>query len=154
MLQNYRSGRNITSFSPAAILQAAGESQGVAARAANLSTVEIVERHFGKHTGLPHSTKAWPELNGLSRNDDSQGPAPMNAHQKIAFSCSPTSKPVGADARADMLKDPGFGRFSPDHRVPIRGPQDRRGHAAQGPAGEPISLDPAAAVLHYGQEIF
>src|SRR6266700_435011 len=25
-----------------------------------LSTVEIVERHFGKHTGLPPSTKACP----------------------------------------------------------------------------------------------
>ena len=49
----------------------------------------------------------------------------MNAHQKIAFSCSPTSKPVGADARADMLKDPGFGRVFTDHMVTIRWTQDR-----------------------------
>jgi branched-chain amino acid aminotransferase len=78
----------------------------------------------------------------------------MNAHQKIAFSCSPTSKPVGADARADMLKDPGFGRVFTDHMVTIRWTQDRGWHDAQVRAREPISLDPAAAVLHYGQEIF
>jgi branched-chain amino acid aminotransferase len=78
----------------------------------------------------------------------------MNAHQKIAFSCSPTSKPVGADARADMLKDPGFGRVFTDHMVTIRWTRDRGWHDAQVRAREPISLDPAAAVLHYGQEIF
>src|SRR5882724_10335991 len=78
----------------------------------------------------------------------------MNAHQKIAFSCSPTSKPVGADARADMLKDPGFGRVFTDHMVTIRWTKDRGWHDAQVRARESISLDPAAAVLHYGQEIF
>ena len=78
----------------------------------------------------------------------------MNAHQKIVFSCSPTSKPVGAAARADMLKDPGFGRVFTDHMVTIRWTLDRGWHDAQVRAREPISLDPAAAVLHYGQEIF
>ena len=78
----------------------------------------------------------------------------MNAHQKIAFSCSPSSKPVGVDARADMLKDPGFGRVFTDHMVTIRWTKDRGWHDAQVRAREPISLDPAAAVLHYGQEIF
>jgi len=78
----------------------------------------------------------------------------MNAHQKIAFSCIPTSKPVGAEARAEMLKDPGFGRIFTDHMVTIRWTKDRGWHDAQVRAREPISLDPAAAVLHYGQEIF
>jgi len=78
----------------------------------------------------------------------------MNAHSKIAFSCSPSSKPVGAEARAEMLKDPGFGRVFTDHMVTIRWTQDRGWHDAQLRAREPISLDPAAAVLHYGQEIF
>jgi branched-chain amino acid aminotransferase len=78
----------------------------------------------------------------------------MNAHQKIVFSCSPTRKPVGADVRADLLKDPGFGRVFTDHMVTIRWTQDRGWHDAQVRAREPIALDPAAAVLHYGQEIF
>ena len=78
----------------------------------------------------------------------------MNAHQKITFSRSPTAKPVAADARAALLKDPGFGRIFTDHMVIIRWTQDRGWHDAQVRAREPISLDPAAAVLHYGQEIF
>src|SRR3954471_3651254 len=81
----------------------------------------------------------------------------MNAHQKIetiAFSRTPTSKPVGADARAELLKDPGFGRVFTDHMITIRWTKDRGWHDARARAREPISLDPAAAVLHYGQEIF
>jgi branched-chain amino acid aminotransferase len=81
----------------------------------------------------------------------------MNAHAKIdtiVFSRKLTSKPVAADARAEMLKDPGFGRVFTDHMVTIRWTKDRGWHDAQVRAREAISLDPAAAVLHYGQEIF
>jgi branched-chain amino acid aminotransferase len=81
----------------------------------------------------------------------------MNAHQKIEtirFSRNPTSKPVGAAARSELLKDPGFGRVFTDHMVTIRWTKDRGWHDAQVRPREPISLDPAAAVLHYGQEIF
>ncbi|TMJ06195.1 MAG: branched-chain amino acid aminotransferase [Alphaproteobacteria bacterium] len=80
----------------------------------------------------------------------------MNAHQKIeiAFSRSPASNPLAADARAALLNDPGFGRVFTDHMVTIRWTKDRGWHDAQVRAREPISLDPAAAVLHYGQEIF
>jgi len=78
----------------------------------------------------------------------------MNAPEKLPFSRNPTSNPVGADARAKLLKDPGFGRVFTDHMVTIRWTQDRGWHDAQVRAREPISLDPAAAVLHYGQEIF
>jgi branched-chain amino acid aminotransferase len=78
----------------------------------------------------------------------------MNAHQNIVFSRSPTTKPVAADARAALLKDPGFGRVFTDHMVTIRWTKDRGWHDAKVRAREPIPLDPAAAVLHYGQEIF
>jgi len=81
----------------------------------------------------------------------------MNAHQKIetiAFSRSPTGKPVAAAARTELLKDPGFGKVFTDHMVTIRWTQDRGWHDATVRAREPIALDPAAAVLHYGQEIF
>jgi branched-chain amino acid aminotransferase len=78
----------------------------------------------------------------------------MNAHQKIIFTLSPTSKPVAADVRTELLKDPGFGRVFTDHMVTIRWTKARGWHDAQVRAREAIALDPAAAVLHYGQEIF
>src|SRR5260370_29384086 len=58
MLQNCRPRRNIKSFH--SVARVGGEKPGMVAKAAILSTVEIVERHFGKHTGLRHSAKACP----------------------------------------------------------------------------------------------
>ena len=78
----------------------------------------------------------------------------MNAHSKTAFSRRPTDQPVAADVRAGLLKDPGFGKVFTDHMVTIRWTQDRGWHDAKVCARAPITLDPAAAVLHYGQEIF
>ena len=56
--------------------------------------------------------------------------------------------------RDEILADPGFGKYFTDHMVDIcwslRGGWHRPRVAPYGP----ISLDPAAAVLHYGQEIF
>ena len=78
----------------------------------------------------------------------------MNAHLKTVFSRHPTDRPVAAGVRADLLKDPGFGKVFTDHMVTIRWTQDRGWHDAEVRARAPITLDPAAAVLHYGQEIF
>ncbi len=78
----------------------------------------------------------------------------MNAHQKLLFSSSPAGNPVAADVRTQLLKDPGFGRVFTDHMVTIRWTRESGWHEAQVRAREPIALDPAAAVLHYGQEIF
>jgi branched-chain amino acid aminotransferase len=78
----------------------------------------------------------------------------MNAHQKIIFSCSPTSKPVEADARADLIKDPGFGRIFTDHMAVVRYNQANGWHGARIESRANFPLDPAAAVLHYAQEIF
>ena len=78
----------------------------------------------------------------------------MSAAQKLEFSIHPNPAPVAADVRAGLLKDPGFGRVFTDHMVTIRWTQGGGWQDAQLRAREAISLDPAAAVLHYGQEIF
>jgi hypothetical protein len=49
----------------------------------------------------------------------------MNAHSKIAFSRRPTDRPVAAEVRAGLLKNPGFGKVFTDHMVTIRWTQDR-----------------------------
>ena len=61
---------------------------------------------------------------------------------------------MAAGVRARLLKDPGFGKVFTDHMVTIRWTQDRGWHNAEVRARAPITLDAAAAVLHYGQEIF
>lgn len=78
----------------------------------------------------------------------------MSAAQKLTFSIRPNPAPVAADVRAGLLKDPGFGRVFTDNMVTIRWTKDGGWQDAQLRARAPISLDPAAAVLHYGQEIF
>ncbi len=78
----------------------------------------------------------------------------MNAHSKPVFSRRPSDRPAAADVREGLLKDPGFGKVFTDHMVTIRWTQDKGWHDAQVRARENISLDPAAAVLHYGQEIY
>ena len=78
----------------------------------------------------------------------------MSAAQKLRFSIHRNPAPVAADIRAGLLKDPGFGRVFTDHMVTVRWTQDGGWQDAQLRAREAISLDPAAAVLHYGQEIF
>jgi branched-chain amino acid aminotransferase len=61
---------------------------------------------------------------------------------------------TAAAARAAVLADPGFGKVFSDHMVTIEWTEDGGWHnAAIGPR-VPIALDPAAAVLHYAQEIF
>ena len=66
--------------------------------------------------------------------------------------------PTAPAARDALLADPGFGKVFSDHMVSIDYTEDADGmggwhDATIGPRG-PIALDPAAAVLHYAQEIF
>jgi branched-chain amino acid aminotransferase len=70
------------------------------------------------------------------------------------FSVQPTANATATSVREDVLSDPGFGRYFTDHMAHIRWTVDAdwQGHEVR-PYG-PLTLDPAAAVLHYGQEIF
>src|SRR6266536_1183416 len=72
----------------------------------------------------------------------------------MAFTVQRNPHPVGADQRAVMLADPGFGQYMTDHMVRIDWTAaDGWSEGAVLPYG-PLSLDPATVVLHYGQEIF
>ncbi|MBX3092071.1 MAG: branched-chain amino acid aminotransferase [Cryobacterium sp.] len=56
--------------------------------------------------------------------------------------------------RAEILTNPGFGTYFTDHMVDICWSERGGWHRPRVQPYGPISLDPAAAVLHYGQEIF
>ena len=58
------------------------------------------------------------------------------------------------EARTALMADPGFGRVFTDHMVTIRWSAEKGWHEPQVRARAPFQLDPAAAVLHYAQEIF
>ena len=76
------------------------------------------------------------------------------AETKPAFARLPHPAPTPADVRARVLSAPGFGTNFSDHMVAIDWTEAEGWHNATiGPRG-PIMLDPAAAVLHYAQEIF
>ncbi|CAN5213650.1 branched-chain amino acid aminotransferase [soil metagenome] len=58
------------------------------------------------------------------------------------------------DERAALLVDPGFGKVFTDHMVDICWSYKGGWHRPRVQAYGPIALDPAAAVLHYAQEVF
>ena len=63
--------------------------------------------------------------------------------------------PTSSVDRQQLVADPGFGKVFTDHMVVIDYDEEKGGwHGHRLTAREPISLDPAAAVLHYAQEIF
>src|SRR5690606_40425104 len=61
---------------------------------------------------------------------------------------------TGVQTCALPISDPGFGKVFTDHMVSIEWDEGRGWHSATLGPRVPISLDPAAAVLHYAQEIF
>ena len=72
----------------------------------------------------------------------------------IDFSAKPLVHATSPQDRAALMTDPGFGRIFTDHMVTIRYTEGEGWHDAVIGPREPIALDPAAAVLHYAQEIF
>lgn len=77
-----------------------------------------------------------------------------DAASPFRLAATPHPAPVPAEERSARIADPGFGKTFTDHMAMIRYSEARGWHdAAIVPRG-PISLDPAAAVLHYAQEIF
>lgn len=71
-----------------------------------------------------------------------------------SFAVTRSDHPRSAEERAQILEKPGFGLHFTDHMVEVRWDKDAGWHNASVRAYGPLQLDPAAAVLHYGQEIF
>lgn len=79
----------------------------------------------------------------------------MNAAASLAYRVALSDHPRSAEQRAAILAgELGFGKHFTDHMVAIQWDKATGWHDAQVCAYGPLVLDPAAAVLHYGQEIF
>lgn len=76
------------------------------------------------------------------------------ADRGIDFTRIAHPAPVPGETRNQALADPGFGTVFTDHMVTIDWSEDGGWHDHRIGPREPISLDPACAVLHYAQEIF
>ncbi len=72
----------------------------------------------------------------------------------LSFSVEPRSDALADDQREAALVDPGFGRTFTDHMALATWTDGRGWHDAKVTSYGPLALDPSAAVLHYGQEIF
>jgi branched-chain amino acid aminotransferase len=78
----------------------------------------------------------------------------MSGGDNLDFEIRPNRAPVSAAERATLLTNPGFGRIFTDHMVTIRYAEGKGWYEPRVEARAPIPMDPAAAVLHYAQEIF
>ncbi|MEY3855762.1 MAG: hypothetical protein RJA45_232 [Actinomycetota bacterium] len=72
----------------------------------------------------------------------------------IEWKITRNEKPMPAAQREAVLEAPVFGAVRTDHQVVCVWEQDKGWVSAEVIPYGPILMDPAAAVLHYGQEIF
>jgi branched-chain amino acid aminotransferase len=70
-----------------------------------------------------------------------------------SFAVTRSDHPRSAEERAQILEKPGFGLHFTDHMVEVRWDRTPAGNSQRAPMAR-CSWTPAAAVLHYGQEIF
>ena len=72
----------------------------------------------------------------------------------LDFTTHPLPNPTSPEDRTAAMATLGFGTLFTDHMVTIRYTEGQGWHDAVLGPRQPIPLDPAAAVLHYAQEIF
>jgi len=76
------------------------------------------------------------------------------ADRPLTFMVKKNQEPRSTEERDAILANPGFGVNFTDHMVDVCWSEMGGWHRPRVQPYGPISLDPAAAVLHYGQEIF
>ncbi|MBP2437822.1 branched-chain amino acid aminotransferase [Microbacterium amylolyticum] len=79
---------------------------------------------------------------------------PAHSSEQLAFQVTRNLAARSASERDRLLENPGFGTVFTDHMVDICWSEKGGWHRPRVQPYGPISLDPAAAVLHYAQEIF
>ncbi|WP_116116151.1 branched-chain amino acid aminotransferase [Austwickia chelonae] len=72
----------------------------------------------------------------------------------LAFTTQDHPQRATAEQRAYVLGNPGFGQNFTDHMALARWTSDEGWHEGAVVPYGPLAIDPAAAVLHYAQEIF
>ncbi len=72
----------------------------------------------------------------------------------MKFEVTKNPNPVSDSEREAIIANPTFGTHFTDHQVVVVWEKDKGWHSAQVIPYGPIMMDPSAAVLHYGQEIF
>lgn len=72
----------------------------------------------------------------------------------VEFKIEQSANPTPAERVAEILANPGFGRYFTDHMVTIEWSTDQGWHDAKVVPYQNLSIDPATSVLHYGQAIF
>jgi branched-chain amino acid aminotransferase len=72
----------------------------------------------------------------------------------VQFAVQPSATLVDAEARAEILANPAFGRVFTDHMVSATWTIAQGWRDAALTAYAPVSVDPASVVLHYGQTVF
>lgn len=72
----------------------------------------------------------------------------------MSFRIEPTANPKSDADRKALLEAPAFGRVFTDHMLTMRYTADKGWSDGVIAARAPLAIDPAAAVLHYAQEIF
>jgi branched-chain amino acid aminotransferase len=72
----------------------------------------------------------------------------------MEFAVQPSGTLVDAEARAEILANPAFGKVFTDHMVTAEYAAGDGWHDARLTAYGPVSIDPASVVLHYGQTVF
>ncbi|MCU1550883.1 MAG: branched-chain amino acid aminotransferase [Glaciihabitans sp.] len=76
------------------------------------------------------------------------------ATKDLTFSVTKNENARSVSEREQILENPGFGKYFTDHMVDICWSEMGGWHRPRVQPYGPIALDPAAAVLHYAQEIF
>jgi branched-chain amino acid aminotransferase len=70
------------------------------------------------------------------------------------FPLNATASPTPDDVRAEKLVNPGFGRVFTDHMAVAHYSETKGWYDLAIAPRQPLTVDPACAVLHYAQEIF